>query len=457
MKKLNIFSIIGALSASLCVAVPAFAGTLNVTSGPTFSPPEDFSNSSIEIQVVGNVCHTTGDVTVTPSGDSASIALAGNYSAAAGEKASVAYSFTVDLNVPGPVTYTVGGSAVVFGFEQSFETSGDLAPGLHQYRGQTKTGQFPVSSAGEFSGAITLHFPSGAAKAAALAAAPGSLVMSIEQFDIQLDTTEVQTLTPSQPLNISTRLSVGTGENVLIGGLIITGTQPKKVIVRGIGPSLAAAGVTGAMADPVLTLYKGDGTVVGGNDNWRSDQEQQITDSSLAPSNDAEAALIATLDPGAYTAVLNGVADGTGIALVEVYDLDQTTDGELGNISTRGFVQTDQDVMIGGFILGPESTTGASSVVVRAIGPSLAAAGVGNPLLDPSVELRNGDGTLVASNDNWMDTPERQTIEDNNLQPTEDAESALLAIPPPGDYTAIVRGVGDTTGVGLVEVYHLRQ
>jgi hypothetical protein len=456
MKKPNILSIAAAVSALSMFAAPAFAGSLTAT-GPVFNPTSSFGDSTVQVQVIGgNLARASGNVTVSPpsSGTTASMSMSGNYSATAGELASSAYSFIIGANVSSPLNYKVTGSAVVLGTQQNFETTGQILPGLHQYKGKIKSGKIPVSTSGTYSGTITFDFASTSTstKAAAAVTAPGTLNARIEQFDFQIATTEVNTFAPSQPLNISTRLDVETGDNVLIGGFIVTGTDDKKVIVRAIGPSLP---VSGALANPTLELHDGSGALLAVNDDWKSDQQSEIQASGVPPTNDFESAIVQTLpaNNAAYTAILRGKDGGTGIGLVEVYDLGQSANSRLANISTRGFVQTADDVMIGGFILGPTGTTGASSVVVRAIGPSLPVAGA---LQDPSLELRDINGDLVASNDNWMDGADHQQIADKNLAPTQDKESALLAIPSPGNYTAIVRGVGSTTGVGLVEVYHLQ-
>ncbi len=250
-------------------------------------------------------------------------------------------------------------------------------------------------------------------------------------------------------LNISTRLAVEAGDNVLIGGFIISGTEPKNVIVRAIGPALGNFGIPNFLADPTLEL-NGNGLVVT-NDNWKDTQESEIEATGLAPTNDLESAIVATLDPGAYTAIVRGVNDGTGVGLVETYDLDPAA-GSLANISTRGFVNTGDNVMIGGFILGDGDD---ATVLVRAIGPSLTSFGVAGALQDPTLELRDGSGTLLATNDDWKDSQQAE-IEATGLAPSDEAESAILAALLPGGYTAIVRGALDTTGVGLVEVYHLR-
>ena len=257
----------------------------------------------------------------------------------------------------------------------------------------------------------------------------------------------------SNLLNISTRLNVLTGDNALIGGFIIIGDDPKKVIVRAIGPSLPLGGSTGVLADPVLELHEPDGSVVT-NDNWRETQEQEIIDSTIPPDNELESAIVATLEPGAYTAIVRGKNGGSGVALVEAYDLDQGAASRSANISTRGFVETADNVMIGGFIVGGGGG-GDVTVLLRAIGPSLTALGVPGALQDPTLELRDGSGALLASNDDWKDTQQTE-IEATGVPPTDDRESAILSTLPPGAFTAIVRGTLDTTGVGLVEIYHLQ-
>jgi len=252
-------------------------------------------------------------------------------------------------------------------------------------------------------------------------------------------------------LNISTRMNVGTGDNVLIGGFIVVGTEPKKVLLRAIGPSLTAFGVLNALADPIIELHE-PGDIVVTNDNWRDTQEQDIMDTGIAPTDDLESAILATLDPGLYTAIVQGKNGGTGVGLVEVYDLDEAADSELANISTRGFVDIDENVMIGGFIVGNGVST---SVVVRAIGPSLSAVGVANPLLNPTLELVDSGGTQLAFDDDWKDSPSQEAeIEAAGLAPVDDRESAIAADLTPGAYTAIVRGKDNTSGVGLMEVYN---
>jgi hypothetical protein len=278
---------------------------------------------------------------------------------------------------------------------------------------------------------------------------------------------------PATAVNISTRLAVGTGDNVLIGGFIVTGNAPKKVIVRAIGPSLTAQYVPGALQDPMLELHNGTGALIARNDDWHttqigglitSNQSAAIQASGLAPTDHRESAMLVTLaqhtgNPasltGHYTTIIRGKNGTTGAALVEVYDvgtasLDVSSNAQLANISTRGLVQTGDNVMIGGFIVRGDMP---ATVIVRAIGPSLAQHGITNPLQDPTLELHDHNGTLIAFNDNWMSAPNRQAIINSGQAPSNNLESAILRSLSPGNYTAIVRGKNGTSGVALVEAY----
>ena len=247
--------------------------------------------------------------------------------------------------------------------------------------------------------------------------------------------------------NISTRLRVETGLNVLIGGFIITGDGDKKFIARGVGPSL---GIEGALANPKLELYNSEGGLVAENDNWQdSPNKQAIIDSTIPPAHELEPAIVETLAPAAYTAIVSGVDGGTGIGLVEVYDLDRTVPSKFANISTRGLVQTGADVMIGGTIIVGEQP---QKVIIRAIGPSLP--GVSGNLQDPVLELFDGEGNPIAQNDNWRDT-QQDEVNATGIPPSDDRESAIVRTLPPAAYTAIVRGASETTGVALIEVYAL--
>jgi CSLREA domain-containing protein len=259
---------------------------------------------------------------------------------------------------------------------------------------------------------------------------------------------EVQ-LIPSVLVNISTRAYVETGDDVLIGGFIITGTGNKEVIVRALGPSLAGLNVTGALSDPTLELYDQTGTLLEINDDWKmfwNHTDLELT--GLAPTDDKESAVLTTLAAGAYTAIVRGVNNGTGVALVEVYDLGRTLGSKLANISTRGLVQTGDNVMIGGFIItGDES----QSILVRALGPSLPVSGT---LANPTLTLHDSNGNVIASNDDWRSTQEAEIIA-TGIPPPNELESAILVTLQPASYTAIVSGVNNTTGLALVEVYTL--
>jgi glucose/arabinose dehydrogenase len=260
------------------------------------------------------------------------------------------------------------------------------------------------------------------------------------------------TALPAQALNISGRARVETGQGVVISGFIVTGTTPKRVGVRALGPSLANFGVSGPLADPIIQLNRGDGSLVMVNDNWKNTQQAEITGAGLAPSNDREAALIATLPAGNYTAIVSGKNGGTGVTLAEVYDLDQAADSRLANISTRAPVGTGSNVLIGGFITG--SKIGAARVAIRALGPSLQQFGIANPLPDPRLELHDANGALLASNDNWQsDANQAALITGYGLAPPNNLESAIAISLAPAPYTAIVTGKNNQTGIGLIEIY----
>jgi hypothetical protein len=295
----------------------------------------------------------------------------------------------------------------------------------------------------------------------------GGIVAGI---DYVLASAELYTSAPPSYLaNISTRGFVQTGDNVMIGGFIVQGTQGKRVIIRAIGPELSQYGVPNPLFNPTLELHDGTGALIASNDNWQhtviggiitSNQVREIMGSGYAPGDGRESAIIAELTPGNYTAIVRGVHNMTGVALVEVYDLSPGIGSILRNISSRAFVQTGDNVMIGGFIV---RGTQAKRVIVRAIGPSLARYGVPNPLADPTLELHDGSGALIASNDNWQQTiiggvitgDQVKDIRSSGLAPGQPSESAIIATLPPGNYTAIVRGKNIIVGVALVEVYDL--
>lgn len=263
--------------------------------------------------------------------------------------------------------------------------------------------------------------------------------------------------TPARARNISTRLDVGAGDQVMIGGFIIKGSGKKHVVLRGRGPSLSHAGMPASslLQDPKLQLHDGSGGVIAQNDNWMDGPSaSQIAGGPYQPSDPREAVIVANLAPGAYTVVLSGADGGTGIGLVEAYDTDSTTTSELLNISTRGFVQTGDNVMIGGFMM--DLTTGSTTVALRGLGPSLTTSGLSHTLADPTLEMHNSNGAIMVSNDNWTDDPVsagRLTL--NGLAPHDVRESGIVVDVPPGAYTVILRGKNDSVGQALVEVYNL--
>ena len=254
--------------------------------------------------------------------------------------------------------------------------------------------------------------------------------------------------------NISTRMDVGTGNNVMIAGFIVSGSQSKTIIVRALGRTLGSYGVANALNDPMLELHNSSGATIATNDDWQTgSQASQISSSGYAPTNSNEPALIATLPAGAYTAIVRGYNSSTGVALVEMYALD-TLSTRLSNISTRGQVGTDQNVLIGGLIINGSTS---KKLIVRAVGPSLASPpfSLSGTLSNPTLELHDSSGNLLASNDDWGSGTQAATISASGYQPSNARESAIIATLASGNYTAIVRGVNNSTGIALVEAYDL--
>jgi hypothetical protein len=267
---------------------------------------------------------------------------------------------------------------------------------------------------------------------------------------IHLENAKFPTIGPL-PLNLSTRGLVGTNDNALIGGFIISGTAPKTVVLRALGPSLSPFGVPNVLADPVLSVYDSAGNLIVRNDNWQSDPNHFIVESNgLAPDNLAESATAVSLAPGAYTAVVTGTNPTPGIALVELYDVEPLSNSTVQNISTRANVGTQDNVLISGFIIGD---VGNATVVVRAIGPSLTSYGLTGVLSDPTLAVYDSSGNVIASNDNWQSDPNSFLVQKNGLAPQNPSESALVLRLPAGKYTVVVRGANDGTGIGLAEVY----
>jgi hypothetical protein len=264
---------------------------------------------------------------------------------------------------------------------------------------------------------------------------------------------------PAKALNISTRASVQTGERVLIGGFIVTGNQTKYVVIRGLGPSLAQNGMpsNAVLQDPVIQLNRADGTVIAMNDNWKDDPANQFQFGGMVyePKDDRESLLLATLHGGAYTVFVSGRNQTQGIGLVEIYDINSKGEPELANLSTRGYVGQENEVMIGGFILGNEA--GSVDIAVRGLGPSLASAGLSNLLPDPALELHDAQGSGVAENDDWeSDSVAAAQLTSHGLGLPNTKESGLFVTLPPGQYTSILHGKSAGTGIGLVEVYNVK-
>src|SRR5215471_1842754 len=277
-------------------------------------------------------------------------------------------------------------------------------------------------------------------------------LVAFNSIPVHLENTKFPTV-KSEVLNLSTRGVVSSGDNVLIGGFIVTGTQPKSMVLRAIGPSLSAYGLSNVLRDPVLSVYDSSGHLIGTNDNWQSDPNHSVVEANgLAPASPLESAIAQTLAPGAYTVIVRGTDPTPGIGLVELYDLSPLSSSKLRNTSTRGSVGTGDNVLISGFIIGDVDS---ATVVVRALGPSLAAHGVSGVLSDPTLTIYDSSGSVIASNDNWQDNVNWIDVQKNALAPPNTLESALVLHLPAGKYTAVVRGANGATGNALVEVYHL--
>jgi PKD repeat protein len=271
------------------------------------------------------------------------------------------------------------------------------------------------------------------------------------------NTASVEIKVAAQLLNLSVRLRVQPGDNALIGGFIVLGSEPKKVILRGLGPSLTANGAPfpGRLEDPTLEVHNSSGVIIASNDNWKTNQAA-VEASGIPPTDDREPAIVITLNPGSYTAIMRGKNNSSGTGVVETYDIGLAANARLANVSSRGFVGTGDDILIGGLFAGPQAASG-TRVVVRAIGPSLSDFNVPQPMQDPTLEVHNRDGDLVASNDDWQ-TSQKAEIEATGLQPKDSHESAIVMTDfEPGPYTAVVRGKNNTTGVGLVEIYDVQK
>ena len=433
-------------------ATMAFTGSIaNVNAalnGASFAPTAGFTGSA-SLQITTNDQGFTGSGGAKSDSDTVNITVnaAGTlaFSAAAYSVAEDGGSATITVTRTGgsagtaQVNYSTGDGSATAGSDYT-ATSGTLTFG----NGVTlQTFTVPITNdtvpEGSESILLTLSNASGAGLGS-----PSSAILTINDND------PVPSPTP-RSLNISTRGRVEGGDRVLIAGSIINGSVSKRILVRAIGPSLPS-NVGTVLADPTVELHGPSGELLFSNDNWRDTQETEIQATGMPPANDLDSAIVATLNPGNFTVIVRGKNGATGVALVEIYDLDASSNSELANISTRGFVQSGNNVLIGGFILG--AGAGSSDVIVRALGPSLPSS-VGARLTDPTLELRNAEGALIRTNDNWQDDSAQKTrIQASGLAPSNANESAIAETLPQGAYTAIVAGKDDTGGIGLVEIYN---
>jgi hypothetical protein len=451
-----------------------------ITAGAAVTRQQGSAGTTATIATVSDPDQSAGSLTVTATTVPSGISVTGVTNNSGTVTATVAADCSATLGantVVLTVTDSNGGSSTA---NFTVNVSANTAPTLSYnaasvaYAGSTtinpatgpsdngSVASIVLQSQGTYTGTISVN---GAGVVSISNAAPaGSHSITIRATDncgLTTDATftlNVAAPIPAQALNISTRLRTDTGDKVMIGGFIIRGNASKPVVIRGLGPSLANAGVPAAtvLNDPVLELHGPNGALITSNDNWKdSPQRSQIEGTVFQPTDDREAVILATLSPGNYTAILRGVGQTTGIGLVEVYDNNQAVDSDLANIGTRGFVRTGNEVMIGGFTLGGNNNP--TRIAIRALGPSLTSSGLSNVLADPTLELHNANGTILISNDDWQsDSASAGQLSANGLALPDPKESGIFISLSAGQFTAIVAGKNGGTGIGLVEIYNLK-
>ncbi|MEY2509776.1 MAG: large repetitive protein [Verrucomicrobiota bacterium] len=410
-----------------------YVNTASVTSANDPNSENDSSDASTSVVAAAPTLTTQASSPVLLGGSISDTATLSGGSSATG---------AINFFVYGPNDSTCGGSPT---FVSTANVAGD---------GQYHSGPFVPSAPGTY-GFVAIYSGDDNNKATANACGDPNESVVVTAPTPTPTPTATPTATPTQAVNLSTRLRAETGEKVMIGGFIITGNIPKAVVLRGLGPSLSRFGLTDLLLDPVLELRGASGNLIFRNDNWKDTQRTQIEATGLQPTDDRESAIVTTLPPTAYTMILTGKNQTTGIGAVEVYDNNQAIDSELANISTRGFVQTQDKVMIGGFSLGVSKNP--TRIAIRGLGPSLAQSGLSNVLADPSLELRDANGALLTANDDWQSDPvSAAQLTANGLALPNPKEAGIFTILPGGQFTAILAGTNGGVGIGLVEIYNLK-